>query len=108
MANLNNKGNYRHGHSKRNFASRTYRSWDNMIQRCTNSNRENFKRYGGRGIKVCSGWVMSFKYFLRDMGERPIGTTLDRIDVDGHYVPDNCKWSTPKEQRNNRRRTVSS
>ncbi len=81
----------------------TYRSWRNMKTRCTNRKQESFKHYGGRGIAVDRRWD-SFENFLADMGERPEGTTLDRIDNDGDYEPDNCRWATPKEQRANQRK----
>ena len=80
----------------------TYKSWTMMKQRCLNPNAVDYPRYGGRGIEVCESW-MTFKMFLADMGERPTGTTLDRIDNDGNYEPGNCQWSTPKEQAQNRR-----
>ena len=74
-----------------------------MIQRCTNERAANFKYYGGRGIRVCQQWRDSFEAFLADMGERPEGKTLDRINNDGNYEPGNCRWATWSEQRRNRR-----
>ena len=73
-----------------------------MHSRCNNPNNAGFKDYGGRGIKVCDSWY-EFNNFLWDMGERPVGKTLDRIDVNGNYEKSNCKWSTPLEQTLNRR-----
>lgn len=80
----------------------SYKSWEMMLQRCTNSNRDNYKHYGGRGITVCDRWL-KFENFYADMGDRPEGTSIDRIDVNGNYEPRNCKWSTHKEQCINRR-----
>lgn len=74
-----------------------------MKARCTNRNHEAFADYGGRGISVCERWLHSFENFLADMGERPTGTTLDRIDVNGHYEPSNCRWATGSQQQRNRR-----
>jgi hypothetical protein len=73
-----------------------------MLARTTNAARHNFKYYGGRGIAVCERWK-SFENFLADMGERPAGTTLDRIDVNGNYEPGNCRWADAKTQIANRR-----
>lgn len=75
-----------------------------MRQRCGNPNATAYAAYGGRGIKVCDAWENSFAAFYADMGARPEGTTLDRIDTNGDYAPGNCKWSTPKEQGANRRK----
>ena len=82
--------------------SSTYLSWHNMIQRCENPKAINFQNYGGRGIKVCESWH-KFENFLTDMGERPPGKTLDRIDNDGAYESGNCRWSTHHEQNMNQR-----
>lgn len=80
-----------------------YSTWQGMRQRCNNKKTNNYQHYGGRGIKVCERWD-SFANFLADMGERPSPRhTLDRIDNDGDYEPDNCKWSTRVEQISNRR-----
>lgn len=77
-----------------------YRSWNSMRQRCNNPNNDRYFRYGGRGIRVCEAWS-DFAQFLRDMGPRPKGHTLERKNNDGNYEPPNCKWATPKEQQNN-------
>jgi hypothetical protein len=92
-----------HGHSKRGNISREYNSWANMKTRCYNPKNKDYHIYGGRGIKICERWLNSFDNFFIDMGERPEGKTLDRIDSDGNYEPSNCKWSTPYEQRMNQR-----
>lgn len=81
--------------------SPTYQSWRAMFTRCTNPNHVAYQRYGGRGITIAPEWG-DFRNFLRDMGERPVGLSLDRIDNNRGYGPDNCKWSTPTEQANNR------
>jgi hypothetical protein len=96
-----------HGHSRHKKATPTYSSWKSLKKRCTNMNIRGYDNYGGRGITVCERWLGTsrgegFTNFLADMGVRPEGTTLDRIDVDGNYEPGNCRWATPYEQTHNR------
>lgn len=89
----------RHGQSR----TPTYRSWISMISRCTCPTASGYRRYGGRGISVCERWLNSFAAFLSDMGERPDGHTLDRLNSNGNYEPGNCRWATPKQQAETRR-----
>lgn len=95
----------RHGHAAGGSETPTYKSWMNMMTRVRNPNRAKWHRYGGRGITVCDRWLV-FENFLSDMGERPEGRSLDRINNNGNYEPGNCRWATPREQRLNSRRTL--
>lgn len=92
-----------HGHAKRGQVTREYRTWTMMMQRCYNENYPRYADWGGRGITGCKRWHI-FENFLADMGARPIGKTLDRINNDKGYSPKNCQWATDKEQSNNRRK----
>lgn len=89
---------------KRNL---TYSTWSSMRSRCLNPNAAGYQNYGGRGIKICEQWD-TFDGFLASMGERPEGQSLDRLDVNGDYTPDNCRWATHQQQMLNRRTSISS
>lgn len=92
-----------HGHTRGWVSSPTYRTWRSMMQRCHDPGYISFHQYGAAGISVCDRWQGDFNAFLSDMGERPDGHTLDRINSAGNYEPDNCRWATPTEQARNRR-----
>lgn len=84
--------------------SREYNTWHSMVQRCTNPKNTSFYKYGGIGIPVCERWL-NFENFYEDMGERPEGMTLDRIDPFGGYSPENCRWATVEKQNTNKRKS---
>lgn len=94
----------KHGHRLSNRSrSSTYLTWAGMKQRCLNPKHKQYQDYGGRGIKICKRW-MKFEQFLKDMGVRPDGLTLDRINVDGSYCKRNCRWADKITQANNKRK----
>jgi hypothetical protein len=92
-----------HGHTTKDGYSPTYTTWRCMKIRCLNPEHDKYKFYGGRGIAICDRWINSFENFLADMGPRPEGATIDRINPDGDYEPGNCRWATWDEQKRNKR-----
>ena len=99
-----NKGFNRKTHGM--ACTRVYSIWSNMKSRCYSTTNKKYHLYGGRGIVVCDRWKDSFENFYADMGEPPLDCSLDRINVNGNYEKENCRWATQKEQQNNRRDNV--
>ncbi len=91
----------KHGSAGNGRRTTEYHSWMSMKSRCLRPTHNRYHRYGGRGIKICDRWLESFANFLSDMGEKPEGHSLGRIDNDGPYSPENCRWETFERQMRN-------
>lgn len=97
--------NLKHGLARRGKIHPDYGIWTHMVGRCCNETDTDYASYGGRGITICPRWRESFANFLEDMGPRPRGKELDRINNNGNYEPGNCRWATRSQQNRNTRRT---
>lgn len=95
-----------HGHCRRGLNTSAYRVWQSMKKRCINPNSPSYRNYGARGISVCQEWMDSFASFLADMGEMPLGFSLERRDNDQGYSKSNCYWATRAQQSRNTRQNV--
>jgi hypothetical protein len=99
---IRGKSNVRHGMT----GTKEFATWQSIKRRCYNKNHKDFKWYGARGITVCDRWLESFENFFADMGVSPDGMSIDRIDNDKGYFPENCKWSSNSQQNRNRRPSI--
>lgn len=99
------KTHTKHGHASRQGSSKTYLCWRNMRNRCNNPKNKDFKYYGGRGVSICVRW-QKFSNFLEDMGEQPLGLTIERLDNNGNYEKDNCTWATMAQQSLNKTTSI--
>jgi hypothetical protein len=103
-AKIQGLSNKKHGECSNYQVTKEYTTWISIKQRCNNKNNKNYNNYGGRGIKVCDRWLNSFENFLEDMGRKPKGYSIERINNNGNYEPNNCKWIPINKQYENKRR----